>query len=360
MAAVLAPGDRVLVLGGAGFIGSHLPRTLADIGVEFDTFDLFPHQPVPGAPRPRRHTIGDVRDLEALSTAMAGCTAVLNLAAAHHDFGISPATFEGVNVGGARNVVAAMRRNRVHNLCFYSSVAVYGQANAADGGPPTEETTPAPVNDYGRTKLAAEAVYRGWERQERDAGHDPRALVIRPAVVFGSRNFANVYRLIQQIDSRRFVPVGPGTNRKGMAYVGNLVSAIRYLWTRPPSETLGGAPEVYNYSDAPDLSSRAVISTVYGALGRRQPGVRVPLGPAVLAAQPFDLVSRVTGRNLPVTSARIRKLSEAETVFSSDRVRAAGHIPEVSLTSGLVRMVQWYVDEGRDAEPVVHLPPEWP
>src|SRR5690625_7897155 len=92
---------------------------------------------------------------------MTGCTAVLNLAAAHHDFGIGTATFESVNVGGARTVCAAMEHHGITNLCFYSSVAVYGEHTS----PPDEHTVPDPVNDYGRTKLAAEGVYRAWEAE---------------------------------------------------------------------------------------------------------------------------------------------------------------------------------------------------
>ncbi|MBZ2196434.1 NAD-dependent epimerase/dehydratase family protein [Occultella gossypii] len=340
---VLTSADRVLVLGASGFVGSHLAPMFAGLGVEFVRFDLFegPHD---GAPT----TIGDVRDVDALIEAMAGCTAVLNLAAAHHDFGISTATFESVNVGGARAVCAAMDHHGITNLCFYSSVAVYGEQDA----PPSESATPAPVNDYGRSKLAAEAVYREWER----SAPGRRALIIRPAVVFGPRNFANVYRLIHQIDRRRFLSAGDGANRKSMCYVTNVVDAIGHLWAAPP-QVAAGQDEVYNYVDKPDLTSREVVSAVYAALGRREPGLRIPLAPALWAAKPFDLIAAATGRNLPITSARIHKLANAETSFLADRVAATGFEPSVTLPEGLEAMVRWYLDVGREATPVVHLPP---
>ena len=340
----LGPSDRLLVLGSSGFIGSHLPDVLAAAGVEMVGFDLHPN----ARPDVTTH-LGDMRDAEALTEAMEGRTAVLNLAAAHHDFGISTATFESVNVGGARNVCAAMDHHGITNLCFYSSVAVYGE----HATPPNETTTPTPVNDYGRTKLAAEGVYLGWQRAETGR----RALIIRPAVVFGPRNFANVYRLIQQIDRRRFLPVGPGANRKSMCFVTNIVEAILYLWTAP-SRAADGEAEIYNYVDKPDLTSHQVVSEIYADLGRREPPLRVPLAPALWAAKPFELVAKVTGHNLPITSARIAKLSEAETSFAADKVRAAGFTPPVSLPEGLRRMVRWYLDGGRTAAPVVHLPPE--
>lgn len=338
----VSSGQRVLVLGLSGFIGSHLLEHFQAFGLQVVGYDLYDND------LPAPTIIGDIRDERSLTEAMRGCSAVLNLAAAHHDFGLTARTFTSVNVDGARAVCSAMETAGVENLCFYSSVAVYGDHDS----PPDEQTPPTPVNDYGRSKLAAEGVYRRW-RSEHDGR---RLLIVRPAVVFGPRNFANVYRLISQIDRRRFLSVGPGTNRKSMCYVQNLIEAILYLWGAPPRS----ADEVYNYADKPDLTSREVVSAIYRELGRREWGVRLPLKPSLIAAAPFDFLARVTGRNLPITSARIRKLSDAETSFSADRVAQAGFHPSVSLEEGLHRMVRWYRDEGRDADAVVHLPPEQP
>ena len=179
---------------------------------------------------------------------------------------------------------------------------------------------------------------------------------MRPAVVFGPRNYANLYKLIRQIDHRRFLPVGPGTNRKSMCYVANVVDAIGYLWSAP-SRLPTGEPEVYNYVDKPDLASRETVSLVYQSLGRREPRARLPLAPVLLAAKPFDLVGKATGKDLPITSARVHKLSEAETAFAADRVREVGFTPSVSLPGGIDAMVDWYRREGSHATPVVHIPP---
>ncbi len=345
----LRAGTRVAVLGGSGFIGSHVVPALVRHGVDVVNVDLYPPEhPFPEGVADVRC---DVRDLPSLTEALAGCDAVLNLAAAHHDFGLTAATFTSVNVGGARAVTQAMRAQGIENLCFYSSVAVYG-----DAGPrPDETSTPSPVNDYGRTKLEAEGVYRAWASE--DAAR--RLLVIRPAVVFGPRNYANVYRMIDQIARRRFLPVGSGTNRKSMIFVTNIVAAILHLWTEP-SRAAAGQDEVYNCVDQPDLTSSEIVHEVYLGLGRRAPRWRVPLRPALLAAAPFDLITRLTGRNLPITSDRIRKLADVETSFAADRVRETGFVQPVTLRDGLSQMVRWYLDEGRHRDPVEHLPPEQP
>lgn len=343
--AQLTAGDRVLVLGGAGFIGGHLVEALVARGVEVTCFDIFePPRPLPDAVQLVR---GDVRDLGALERAAEGMTAIINLAAAHHDFGISSDVFESVNVAGSRNVCRVAETHGITELCFYSSVAVYGAAP----GVPDEESEPRPDNDYGRTKLAGEEVYRAW----RDAAPGRRLLVVRPAVVFGRDNYANVFRLTNQIDRRRFLPVGAGTNRKSMCAVSNLVAATIALWSSPAVRQ----DETYNYVDKPDLTSREVVETIYGALGRRVPRLRVPERLAVALATPFDLVSKISGRDLPITSARIRKLSAAETMFAADRVRQTGFAPAIDLRAALAEMVRWYRAEGRHRTPVAHVPPPW-
>ncbi|WP_420113883.1 NAD-dependent epimerase/dehydratase family protein [Pseudactinotalea sp.] len=346
MSIQLSAGDRVAVLGGSGFIGSHVIPALVEAGMSVVSYDLYPPEhPLPDEVQDVR---GDIRDAASLTRTLEGCDAVLNLAAAHHDFGLTPATFDSVNVDGARAVVASMVAAGVTNLCFYSSVAVYGNA----GPRPDESSTPSPVNDYGRTKLEAEGVYRAWAAQQEGR----RLLMIRPAVVFGPRNYANVYRMIHQVYRRRFFPVGAGSNRKSMIFVANIVAAILHLWTQPALRE----DEVYNCVDQPDLTSSEILAEVYRGLGRRAPRWRLPLQPAILAATPFDLIAKVTGRNLPITSDRIRKLADAETSFAADRVRETGYEQPVPLRQGLATMVAWYLAEGRAQGAVEHLPPERP
>jgi nucleoside-diphosphate-sugar epimerase len=338
----LARGDHALVLGASGFIGGHLVELLVAQGVSVTNLDLFaPSRPLPEGVET---VVGDVRDLDTLRAAAAGADAIINLAAAHHDFGIPTDVFESVNVDGARNVCQVAEELGIDNLCFYSSVAVYGAA----GPVPDEETVPEPENDYGRTKLAAETVYERW----RSAAPGRRLLVIRPAVVFGPHHFANVHRLTRQIDRGRFWPVGPGVNRKSMCSVHNLVEATWALWSAPPARE----DEVYNYVDKPDLRSNEVVETIYRSLGRREPRLHVPEGLAVALAKPFDVLGRLLGKDLPITSARIRKLSSAETMFAADRVREAGFEPRVTLTEALEDFVRWYLEEGKHREPVVHIP----
>ena len=334
---------RVLVTGGSGFIGRYFCERLHGAGHEVIILDLvapsWPHDGMCVIP-------GDVRDAAAVRDAVAACDLVVHLAAAHHDFGISTPTYFAVNEGGARVLTEEMDRAGVRRACFFSSVAVYGTAPE----PRTEAARPAPANPYGASKLAGEEVFRRWTER----GEGRRALVIRPAVVFGPRNFANVYALMRQIHSGLYLPVGPGENVKSMAYVENVVDAALYLLGRqdlPPFDA-------YNYVDTPDLTSRGIGDAIAEALGRRPPAPTVPLALALALAAPFDAVIRVTGRNLPISSARVRKLATMQTKFDAAKVRTAGFSAAHSLRDGIRRMAEWYLAEGRHQAVVSHLPPE--
>lgn len=333
---------RILITGGSGFIGRYFHDLLSRQRLDLTILDLIRPEWDFGS---TRFVQGDVRDPDAVASALEGCDAVLHLAAAHHDFGIEDRTYFSVNEGSAKVLGEAMDARQIRGVIFYSTVAVYGHAPE----PHHEDAPTNPASPYGASKLAGEKVFEQWARR----GEGRRCLVIRPTVTFGPRNFANMYSLIRQIHSRKFVQVGPGTNIKSLSYVENIVDATWFLWNRP-----NPAPfEVFNYIDKPDLTSRAIADSIYQALGRTPPRFTIPLGLAMLGGLPFDLVIALSGKNLPVSTARIKKLFSTQTKFEADKVRAAGFQAKIPLTEGIRRMVEWYVKEGKDQRPVWHTPP---
>ncbi|HZW10445.1 MAG TPA: NAD(P)-dependent oxidoreductase [Phycisphaerales bacterium] len=334
---------KILVTGGSGFIGSYFLERLAEQGHELVVLDLV--DPPGRAPR---HTFykGDIRDRAALERAMSGCERVIHLAAAHHDFGIEYDTYFSVNERGSRTMCEVLDDLGVRDVVFYSTVAVYGEAPE----PHHEEADKKPNTPYGASKLAGEAVFREWTEK----GGGRRCLVIRPTVTFGPRNFANMYSLIRQVHSGKYFEFGPGENIKSLSYVENTVDATLFLLDKQ------GRPafDVYNYIDKPDLTSRQITHAVYLSLGKKAPGLTLPMWAGLLLALPFDLAIALTGKNLPISSARLKKLYQVQTKFEADKLLAAGYKPRVLLTDGIDRMVKWYLAEGRTQRAVWHLPPK--
>jgi nucleoside-diphosphate-sugar epimerase len=232
-------------------------------------------------------------------------------------------------------------------VCFFSTVAVYGDAPE----PHHEDSPKSPDSPYGGSKLAGEGVFKAWTEK----GDGRRCLVIRPTVTFGVRNFANMYTLIHQVHRGRFFPVGSGSNIKSLSYVENTVDATMHLWYGDGRIPAGF--DVFNFIDKPDFTSRKITKVVYDALGKSYPRVSMPLWLALLMALPFDVVIALTGRNLPISRARVRKLATVQTKFEADKLLATGYTPRVALEDGIRKMVAWYLEKGKDISPEWHQPP---
>jgi nucleoside-diphosphate-sugar epimerase len=330
---------RICVMGGSGFIGHYFCEALHGLGHQVTILDLV-------APRfnvmPDRFVQGDICDPAKVSEALADCDAILHLAAAHHDYGISREHFFKVNEGGARVICEAMSAAGKTTACFFSTVAVYGAATE----PRTEATAPQPLSDYGRSKLAGEKAFETWAQAQPGRS----CLVIRPTVTFGPRNFANMYSLLRQIHRGRFFPVGNGRNIKSLSYVENIVAATLFLWNLGGAARFTAPFDVFNYIDKPDLTSRQITEICYAGLGKRAPTMSLPLPLAMIMGWPFDLVTAVTGKNLPISSARVKKLC-TQTKFEADHVRSAGFTARHTLQQGIENMAKWYVSEGQFQKP---------
>ncbi|USO00063.1 MAG: NAD(P)-dependent oxidoreductase [Phycisphaeraceae bacterium] len=345
---------NVLITGGSGFIGGYFHRELTERGHQIVNLDLVdPTGPIADVP----YVKGDVRDPAAVRKALATLDTpidhVVHLAAAHHDFGIDHDTYYDVNENGARVITEAMDEHHVPELTFYSTVAIYGETPA----PVTEDSPKEFFTPYGGSKWAAEQVFQAWtEKGPNGAGKPRRCLTIRPTVTFGPNNFANMYSLIRQINSGKYAQFGPASNFKSLSYVENIVDATLHLWDYPERANY----DPYNWIDKPDLTSGDIAVVIMECLGKGSKPLTFPLWLGLAAGLPFDVVIKLTGKNLPISTARIKKLFCQQTKFEADKVLATGYTPKVPLKVGIDRMVQWYLKGGKDEQAVWHIPPAKP
>ena len=149
---------KVLVTGGAGYVGAHCCKAIAARGfspVVFDDLSTGHAEFVKWGPLVR----GDIRDGAALAAALAEHrpVAVMHFAALAlvGQSVADPSPYWDVNVGGALRLLEAMRAHAVAALVFSSTCAVYG---AGDGAPLREDADLRPINPYGASKLAAERM----------------------------------------------------------------------------------------------------------------------------------------------------------------------------------------------------------
>jgi UDP-glucose 4-epimerase len=149
---------KILVVGGAGYIGAHIAWLLQEGGYQVRIYDDFSNglkSRVEG--KFRDVVIGDVLDRKLLVDSLAGIDGVIHLAAkkAVGESVSNPLKYYENNVGGTLNILAAMSVNGVKNLIFSSTAAVYSPSEKLTI---SEDDKTEPLSPYGQTKLLAEKL----------------------------------------------------------------------------------------------------------------------------------------------------------------------------------------------------------
>jgi len=310
---------KICIVGGSGFLGARLIRRLRDRPYQILSLDI-------KAPdEPCDFKFCDIARSDQL-VKLQGFDCLINLAAEHRDDVRPESRYYEVNVNGAKNACKMAVDSGIKRLIFTSSVAVYGFAPPGTG----ESGAINFFNEYGKTKYLAEEVYKTWQKE--DPGE--RCLVIiRPTVIFGEKNRGNVYNLMQQIASRRFLMFGNGKNRKSLAYVENVAAFLEFCLPLTPGVY------IYNYVDKPDLEINELVILARRKLFRKNNvGIRLPMIIGLFLGYSADFFARIIGRSLPISGIRMRKFMTT-TQFSS-ATDSTGFVAPVSLNEGLERTIE--------------------
>lgn len=297
---------RIVVTGATGFIGRHLIPEL-----KAKAYDVV----VP----PRRELAPDAHWEDVL----AGAHAVVHLAALAHERAVACErardyeTLRRVNVLGTERLAREAARVGVHRFVFLSSIGACG--DETHGVPFTEECHPEPRSLYGRSKLEAEerlvALSQGTELQ---------VTTLRPTLVYGPENGGNFLRLLKAVERGWPLPFGRVRNRRNLAYVGNVVSAIATFLDHE------GASGAWVICDADALSTPELVRRLAEGMGR--PARLLPIPPAMLLAG-----GRLLGRK-----ELVRRLVGSLEADCGKARRVLGWAPPISVNEGLARTASWY------------------
>ena len=154
---------KILVTGGAGFIGANLVRRLREKGFEEWVFDNLSRGRLEYLPDVKRTINGNIRDQEALYKAMSGIETVIHLAAYGSviESVSDPQPNFDINVNGTFNVLECARKAKVKRLIFAST----GGALIGEATPPVDEMSlPKPISPYGASKLCGEAYCHAYAK----------------------------------------------------------------------------------------------------------------------------------------------------------------------------------------------------
>jgi UDP-glucose 4-epimerase len=260
---------KVLVTGGAGFIGSNVVRALLERGDEvriLDNFSTGSRANLEGLDAHVDVVEGELRSYERVHAAVRGVEVVFHLGAlgsvprSVQD----PLTSSAVNVEGTLNVLLAARDESVRRVVFSSSSSIYGSSGEL---PRTEEMAPDPISPYGVAKLAAErycvSFSRVYERFE--------TVVLRYFNVFGPRQsphsqYAAVVPLFVTRIARDepIVVFGDGEQSRDFTYVANVVDA-----TLRAADVAGVSGRIFNVAAGSPASVNELAETIGRILGKK-------------------------------------------------------------------------------------------
>ncbi len=257
---------RVLVTGGAGFIGSNLVRALLEEGDEvrvLDNFSTGSRENLDGLGL--EIVEGELRSYERVHNAVRGAEVVFHLGAlgsvprSVQD----PLTSSAVNVEGTLNVLLAARDEGVRRVVFSSSTSVYGSSREM---PTTEASPPDPISPYGVAKLAAERYCISFSRVYESF----ETVVLRYFNVFGPRQSpfsqyaAVIPRFITAIAAGEPIAIhGDGEQSRDFTYVDNVVAATIAAAGAP-----GASGQVFNVAAGAPASVNRVAETIGAVLGK--------------------------------------------------------------------------------------------
>jgi UDP-glucose 4-epimerase len=249
---------KVLVTGGSGFIGSHVVDRLHAAGHESRIFDLVrsPHH----SPAEVETVLGDLCDPDAVRRAVAGCDAVLHLAAVADvdEVTRNPTRADRVNVRGTQSLLEIVRDGGTARLVYASTIWVYGDATGPEA---VDEDTPLalPKHFYTATKIAGEmytASYGelfGLEYSILRFGipYGPRA---RPAAVLAAFT-------AKALAGQPLTIAGDGTQSRRFVYVEDLADGV------VASLAPAGANRIFNLVGRENVSVRAIARAVRDVVG---------------------------------------------------------------------------------------------
>ena len=309
--------SKVLVTGGAGFIGSHLCEALlrrGDTVVALDNFDDF-YDPatkqanLAASLESERFSLaeGDIRDAELVERAARDVDAIVHLAARA---GVRPSIeqpvlYQDVNVSGTMVLLEAARKHAVERFIFGGSSSVYG--NNIKVPFCESDNVDSPISPYAATKKAGELLCHTYCHL-----YGIGVTCLRYFTVYGPRQRPDlaIHKFTRLIETGEPIPVfGDGSMMRDFTYIDDIIAG-----TLAAIDRCGGY-HIYNLGESTPIGLNDLIAAIEKALGKKAVISRLP-------RQPGD----VDRTYADVTRAR----------------EELGYRPSTDLDTGLARFVEWF------------------
>ena len=287
---------KVLVTGGAGFIGKHLVHSLLKKGNLVTIFDTFSNSEKSSASSlvdmGAKIVEGNITKLQDITNATKDHDVVIHLAAkiSVEDSIRNPSETFRINVDGTRNVLVACEKNHVRKLVVASSAAVYGEG--LPGIKLTEDAKLNPISPYGESKAVMEQ-----EIKEFVSKHSINCIILR---------FFNVYGIGQSPE-----------------YAGVITKFIKRIAMNKPLEIFGDGMQTRDFVAVQD-----VVDSIYDAILNGKSGIyNIASGKAVTIKELAELMNSLSGKNLKIQHVAPKegdiKYSQADITLAKKELQYA-------------------------------------
>ncbi len=333
---MLEKGDKVLVTGASGFIGSALTRALiadgrrvavlAEPGVDLRNLEGLEVERVDG----------DLRDAGAVREAVSGCRAVFHVAALYRFWARHPEAFYEINVGGTRNVLEAARAAGTERLVFTSTVGTLGLDGARDGRAADERSYPDVSHLFGSYKRSK---YVAEHEVLRAAAQGLPVSIVLPTFPLGPADRAPTPtgRLVLDFLNGR-VP-GYVDTVLNVVHVDDVARGHILALER------GGQGRSYILGGE-NLSLKELLSELALATGLRKPTLRVPRAASLVVAWLSETVEGRVLRHHPAVPLEAARMSTTRMAFDDARARTElGYSPRPAVKA-IEESARWFVENG--------------
>ena len=310
----------VLVTGGNGFIGKRLTDALLQAGYKVRIVSR--RQPKEQPVNPDVSIVqADYQNTTSLIRAMQGCSMVYHLAAAI--FGFQFSDFETANTLATQHMVeAANKTPSLERFIYVSSLAASGFA-PDEQHPRTEDNTPAPISDYGITKL-------GGEKAVQTLKPGLKWTIVRPPIVYG-RNDSGVSKIASWVKRGLMVNTS-GNGLFSFVFVDDLVDALVAI-----PHTEGTENEIFFISEEKNYPWPIFIEKMAQAMGIKKPFMpKAPVWVLHVAAAVYSLVARMTGNQPALNYDKVKEaVIDGHWICSSAKWRKLSEQKFTPLEEGL-------------------------
>ena len=317
---------KVLVTGGAGFIGANLVDYLSSKGYSVKSLDIKKRQDKEPLHENIIEIVGDITSRETISKAVCDIDIIFHLAGLVTQANVSENDYWKVNVEATRLILEESKKAGVKRFVYCSTDSVSGRIK----NPPAKEgDSCCPENIYGVTKHEAEKVVLRFR-------NNFEVVIARPTRSYGPKD-VRILEIFKKIKKGKFILVGSGNILFHPVYISDVIEGMELCGI---CKNVSG--EVFYLGSERPLKLKDFLEYAALALGVRLPKVKIPVWIAESCAFIMEYACPIVKIKAPITRRNLEFFTRDKSYDISKAKQLLGYKPKVDYKEGIKRTIDWY------------------